>query len=185
MRIFYKLTDKELLDKRNKIVKDNAIPSLMKKGFEKSPFSTSWYGRNNLGDFDYELCRINEKSQLEILRIYVSRSDRWIKFILNIFQLNPTVTTVKDLNGMDGLKFRVPPNSLTEMKFRSDDIKGPPIFKLSYMYGHRLNAFYTKSGLEKNIRRLTNTIEMDIVNLESFINRWHELHRVKTIHWTG
>ncbi|MFT4875752.1 MAG: hypothetical protein ACI9AU_000111 [Bacteroidia bacterium] len=57
MSIFYKTSDKELLNVTNKIVLETAIPLFIEKGFTKSPFSTAWFGQNNLNDFDYELCR--------------------------------------------------------------------------------------------------------------------------------
>jgi len=47
MGIFYKVTEKKLLQLRNKIVVDAAIPALKKQGFSKSPFTTPWNGRTN------------------------------------------------------------------------------------------------------------------------------------------
>lgn len=185
MGIVYKVPPKELLDIRNKIVLEIAIPALSKKGFSKSPFSTSVYGRNNLQDFSYELCRLTTNSQLEIIEIYIARGDRWIKFNINIFKLFPFTELIEHLNNADGLQFKLPPNSITEMRLRSDDIKGPPLFNLNYMSGHRLKRFYTKSGLTYSIKRLTKIIETDLNDIEHFVKRWHKIHFPMKTTWTG
>lgn len=185
MSIFYRPSDKELLDIRNKIVLETAIPLLIEKGFTKSPFSTAWFGRNNLNDFNYELCRLTKNSQIEIFTIYVARGDKWIQFNLNIFELYPTPKSIDELNKVDGLQFCLHPNSLTKMRLRSDDIKGPPIFSIRYMNGHKLNRFFTKEGLNQSINRLTNIIKCDIKNFDMFVKRWHELYKSLKTDWNG
>jgi hypothetical protein len=184
MGFFYKVTPKELLDLRNKIIIETAIPFLIKSGFKKSPFSTAWFGRNEHGGFNYELCRLTS-SQLEIIDIYIARGERWVKFKLNIFELKPTPDSIEKLNNIDGLQFHLPPNSLTNMHWRSDDIKGPPLFKLKYMFGHKIKLFWTKSGLIRSVKRLTKIIETDLDNLGYFKKRWFELHHPLTTSWTG
>lgn len=185
MGIFYSITAKELLDIRNRIVLETAMPSLVNCGFCKSPFSTAWNGRNNLGDFDYEMCRLTENSRLEIIEIYVARGDRWIKFTLNVFELAPIVKSIEQLNGVDGLQFKLPPNSITEMRLRSDDIDRMPLLQLGYMTGHKLKSFYTKAGLARSIKRLADTIETDMKGIGQFVKRWHELHHPMVTNWTG
>jgi hypothetical protein len=74
---------------------------------------------------------------------------------------------------------------MNEMELRSDDIKGPPLFNLGYMNGHKLKLFYTKGGLVKRSKRLTTIIETDINNIEFFVNRWNELYKPITTSWTG
>ncbi len=143
MGIIYKVSAKELLDIRNKIVLETAIPSLSKSGFQKTPFSSSWFGRNNLKDFTYELCRLRSDSILEIIEIHISRGDRWIQVFLNIFELKPLVKSLDQLDGADALHYKLPPNSITKMRLRTDDMKGPPFFRLSYMHGHKLKTFKT------------------------------------------
>lgn len=51
--MLYRVSAKSLLSIRNSILL-NAIPILEEQGFEKSPFISSWFGRNNLGDFTYD-----------------------------------------------------------------------------------------------------------------------------------
>jgi len=185
MSVFYSVTDKELLNIRNKIVADTAIPLLLKSGFSKSPFSTAWFGKNNINDFDYELCRLKPNSQIEILRIYIARGDKWIKFFLNIFELQPSPKSIEDLNKVDGLQFSLPPNNLTKMQLRVDDIKGPPIISNNYMDGHKLKRFFTKSGLDRSIKHMSKIITSDIENLNKFISRWHEIHKPIKTDWQG
>jgi hypothetical protein len=185
MGLFYKTTRKEILEIRNRIIKDIGIPTLEKNGFKKSPFSTSWYGKDDLHGFTYYLCRLTGDSILEDIEIQIVRNDRWIKIILNIFKLQPNLDSLDKLNGVDGLQYKLPPNSLVTMQLRTDDIKGPPIFRLGYSFGHKLKGFYTKRGLTRNINKLTTNIESDLNNIEKYIKRWHELHQPMTTNWTG
>jgi len=185
MGLFYKTTRKEILEIRNTIIKDIGIPTLEKKGFKKSPFSTSWYGKDDLHGFTYYLCRLTSDSILEDIEIQIVRDDRWIKIKLNIFKLQPSLDSLDKLNGVDGLQYKLPPNSLTNMQLRTDDIKGPPIFRLGYSLGHKLKSFHTKRGLTKNIDRLTRNVATDLSGIDNFIRRWFELHQPMTTSWTG
>jgi hypothetical protein len=106
MGLFYKASDKELLNIRNQVVLEIAIPSFQILGFRKSPFSTSWFGRNNHGDFNYELCRLLN-GELQIIDLYVARGDRYIKVHLNIFKLSPDLYSIDQLNNVDGLQFHL------------------------------------------------------------------------------
>jgi hypothetical protein len=184
MRLFHTATAKELLDLRNAVVLDVAIPTLLDQGFKKSPFSTSWFGRNDLKDFNYEVCRLVD-SKLEIITIYIARGDRWVKFHLNIFELYPKPETIDDLNGSDGLQYHVPPNSLSNMHWRLDDINGIPLFSLRYLLGHKLKRFYSKHGLDRSVKKLSKTIKTDTLGLDHFIRRWYQLHQPTTTSWTG
>jgi hypothetical protein len=185
MGILHTATVKELLEIRNKIVLETAIPCLLQQGFTKSPFSTATNGRNNLGDFAYELCRLKANTRLEIVTIYLARDDRWIKFHLNIFQLNPKIESIEQLKGVDGLQFKLPPNSLTDMRLRSDDITGIPLLRLRYMGGHKLRPFYTRAGMVQNLQRLKAIVTKDMKGIERFVNRWYELHQPILTSWTG
>jgi hypothetical protein len=185
MKIFYKISEKEMLDIRNNIVLESAIPILIKNGFSKTPFSTSWYGRNNLNDFTYELCRLSSSSRLELIEIQISRGDKWLKFFLNIFELVPYLKSLDQLQGSDGLKFHIPPDSITKMHLRSDDIIGPPLFRLRYLYGHKLKSFKTQHGLLRKIDKLKRTIEKDSSNINHFVKLWHELHQPTKTSWAG
>jgi hypothetical protein len=184
MGLFYKATDKELLTIRNQIITENGIPSLQKLGFKKSPFSTAWFGRNEHGDFNYELCRLIDR-ELQIIDLYVARGDRYIKVHLNIFNLSPELNSIDQLNGLDGIQFHIPPNSISNMHWRLDDIKGIPLFKLNYMSGHKLSGYWTKSGLTQATEKLRNTIILDISNFEYFHKRWHEKFSPLTTTWEG
>lgn len=184
MGLFKKVSDKEILETRNNIFCNNGIPALKKNKFEESPFSTAWFGKNNLGDYTYELCRLSKKLQLEVLTIHISSGDEWIKVFLNVFQLNPNPSKMDDLNGLDGLQYSLPPNSLTKMRLRNDDQKGPPLFNM-FLPEHKLKSFNSQSGLEKRAEELGALIEKDMQNIDSFVKRWHELHTPKETDWEG
>jgi hypothetical protein len=184
MGLFYKTTRKEILEIRNNIIKEVGIPTLKKKGFRKSPFPTSWFGRDDSQGYTYYLCRLTGDSLLEDIEIQIVRDDNWIKIILNIFKLHPALDSLNKLKDVDGLQYKLPPNSITEMRLRSDDIIGPPIFRFPYSNGHRLKSFYTKDGLTKNIDKLRRIIENDLNDIDKFVTRWHELHKPLTTSWT-
>jgi len=123
MRLLKKISDKEVLETRNKIFCNNGIPALKENKFVESPFSTAWFGKNNLGDYTYELCRLSRELQLEVITTHISSGDEWIKVFLNVFQLNPIPSKIDDLKDIDGLQYSLPPNSLTKMRLRNDDYK--------------------------------------------------------------
>ncbi len=182
MGLFYKASDKELLVLKNKLFKEKGIPALERRGFKKSPFPNSWFGKNNLGDFTYEFCRLSQESHLIYLTTHIVKGDRWVQIFLNIFKLNPNLETLNQLEGIDGIQFSLPPNSLTEMRLRMDDFKGIPLFNFTE---HRIKSYYTKEGLRKRVQELTDLIEEDLNNIDYFIDRWHEIHRPIETNWKG
>lgn len=182
MGLYYKISDKELLSVRNAIFLEDGIPCLNKNGFIKSPFSTAWGGKNNLGDYTYELCRISNGSILEFIVTHISKGDYWIKIYLNVFKLYPEVIECKQLINTDGLHFHLPPNSLTKMRLRIDDFKGIPLFRRTE---HRLKKFNTQNGFEKSVEKLRILIRKDMSNIDSFVKRWHEMHKPLVTDWNG
>lgn len=186
MGLFYKVSEKELLLIRDRIFLDKCLPALKKNGFGKSPFSTAWFGKNNLGDFTYELCRVRKGSILEIVVTHISKGDQWIKVFLNIFKLSPDLKSIEQLQGVDGLQYHLPPNSLTKMRLRSDDIKGMPLLDYHFMFGgHKIRSYHTKTGYDRQIRELSKRIEKDLDNIDFFVERWHELHELNLTDWEG
>jgi len=185
MGLLYKVSPKELLEIRNKIFLNRGVPALNNNGFQKSPFSSSWFGRNNLKDFTYELCRLSTNSNLEYIIVHISRGDRWIKIFLNIFNLEPEIKFLEQLNGLDAIQFHLPPNSISQMRLRSDDYKGPPIFYMLFDKEHKLGSYHSKSGLGKRIDEFGKLIEGDMNNIDSFIKRWHELQKPAKTNWEG
>ncbi|MES2276415.1 MAG: hypothetical protein V4592_10355 [Bacteroidota bacterium] len=182
MELFYKVSRKELLDIRNEIFVKNGIPALEKNGFERSPFTVANYGRNNLKDFTYDLCRVNELSHLEKITTHISRGDRYIKIFLNIFELRPAIHSLGQLKKNEGMPFYLPPNSIAEMRLRSGDFKGMPLFNFTH---HKLKSFYFKSGYRSSVKDLKNLIESDLTDIDHFIKRWHELHQPMITDWEG
>lgn len=182
MALFYKISDKELLEARKGIFLKEGIPALEKNGFSKAPFSTSWYGKNNLGDYTYELCRLRGQATFELLVIHISSGDEWIKIYLNIFELSPSLTNLTELQGKVGTYFHLPPSILTQMRLRIDDFKGMPIFRTKE---HKLGRYYSQSGLQKRIKELSVLISSDLNNIDSFVVRWYDLHTPIVTDWQG
>lgn len=186
MGLSYKASDKELLEARSNIFLERGVPELRKNGFEQSPYSAAWFGKNNLGDYTYELCRASKDSHLEVIVTHISKGDKWVKVFLNIFKLTPELKSVEQLQGVDGLHYHLPPNSLTKMRLKVDDIKGIPLFSYSFLFGgHKLKFFNSEDGLKKRVKQLGDLIEKDLNKIDSFIERWHELHQPNLTDWEG
>lgn len=182
MGLFYSMSDKKLLEIRNKIFNEKGIPALEKNEFKQSPFSTSWYGKDDLGGYSYEFCRLSKTSHLQLLFVDIIKGDRWIQMHLNIFKLLPELNSIAQLQGLSGLQYHLPPNSLGKMRLRIDDYKGIPLFRTKE---HRLKSFNTENGLKLRVRQLEKLIEKDLQNIDSFIERWHELHQPNLTDWEG
>lgn len=186
MNLFYTASAKELLQIRNKVFLDFGLPELQKKDFQQSPFSSAWFGRNNLGDYTYDLCRLTSSSMLEIIVVHISTGDRWIKVFLNVFVLQPSLDSIVQLKRTDGIKFRLPPNSISEMQLRVDDITGPPILNYYFWFGnHKLGSYHTRTGLKERAEKLGKIIGRDMSNIDRFVKRWHEIHKAMVTGWDG
>ncbi|CAN5149303.1 hypothetical protein BH09BAC3_BH09BAC3_25490 [soil metagenome] len=187
MGIFYKVSDKQLLADRNNLIKEVGIPSLFKNGFTKSPFLGIWFGEydSNIRGYSYELCRLRNNKLLEIIDFSVLNSEPWIKIHLNIFELEPKPNRIEELTGKDGIKLHVPPNSITKMRLRNDDYKGPPLFYMLFLPEHKIGSYYTKSGYESEVNKLKKLIKSDMENIDDFVKRWHELHKPNITDWEG
>ena len=185
MKIFYKVSDKQLLKDKNDIFKEIGVLALKKNGFVLSPFKTSWNGQFNksINGYIYALCRLKDRKYLEIIDVYISSEDRWIKIYLNIFKLSPELKLLNELSENEGTKFGTSPNNLTRMRIRSDDYKGPPLFYMLFLPEHKIAKFYTKSGYENALKKLKNLIQSDMENIENFVKRWHELHKPNLTDW--
>jgi len=186
MGLFYTASPKELLQIRNKIFLDIGLPTLHKRGFQKSPFSTAWFGKSENVGYSYELCRLSTNAELEMISVHIIRGDRWIQISLNIFKLQPQVDSINQLLNIDGLQFHLPPNNTSDMRLRIDDIKGPPILDYNHMFrNHKIKSYHTKSGLDKRAEELGKIIERDLSNIDHFVKRWHEIHKPMLTTWDG
>ncbi len=171
---------------RNEIFLTKGVPALQEKGFKKSPFSSAWYGKDDSGDYIYELCKLTNDSILQMMTVEIVEEDKWIKLFLNIFNLQPDVKNILDLEGCNGLKYHLPPNSFSKMRLRVDDIKGIPLFNYQFMFGgHQLKSFNSETTMKRRIIELENIIEKDLTNLESFIKKWYEIYHVNIVDWEG
>jgi hypothetical protein len=155
------------------------IPGLEKGGFVKSPFKGSWHGEYNksIKTFIYQFTRLTGKNYLEKINVFIGHGDKWIQIYLNIFELLPQLKSISQLEKQEGTKFGIPPNSLTKMRLRVDDYKGPPIFYMLFLPEHKIGCYFTKWGYEVEISRLKNLIKSDMENIDGFVKRWHELHK--------
>ena len=178
MGLFYKPTDKEILEIRKKIFFDKGLPLFQKYGYEKSPFSTGYFGRDNNGDYHFELCKLTETSLLEIVSVNIVKGDKWIQISLNIFQLDQEIKELSQLNQVDGLKFLLPPNNFSNMRLHVNDFKGTPLLNYDFWFkNHKLKGYFTKAGFNKSIEKLGKRIEIDLTNFNKYVERWFKLHK--------
>lgn len=180
MSLFYKATDKELLELRNEVFVKRGMPALEKNGFRKSPFSGSWFGRDSLHGYTYEYCRIAKKSRLDILTVNIIRGEKWVQLYLNIFQLQPDIDSIEQLEGIDGIQFDLLPNSITKMRLTPQ--KGLIFYKMPQ---HKVNTYYSEKGLKKRLEQLGDLIEHDLLNIDSFVERWLQEYELKVTKWDG
>ena len=186
MGLFYKVSDKKLLEIRNEIFCGEGIPALEKNDFTKSPFPNSWYGKDDMGGYTYELCRLSNQSHLQIITTYIINGENWIQIYLNIFKLSPELSSLEELKEYDSIKFDLPPNSISNMRLRVGDIKGMPLFDYHFMFGgHRIKSFNSESGLERRVNQLSRLIKKDLMNIDYFVKRWYEIHQLNVTDWQG
>lgn len=187
MGLFYKVSNKELLAVRNRIIKEIGIPQLIRNGFEPDPYKTSWHGEYNrsIKGYIYQFSRIKRENYLERLVIYVVNGERWIQVYLDIFELEPGVFSLSVLKNIDGIKFSLPPINSHNMRLRCDDYKGPPLFYMFFSPVHKLGKFQTRYEYNKAVRKLQTLIQADFGNIDSFVKRWHELHTPFRTDWEG
>ena len=180
MGLFYTATRKESIDDRNEIFLKRIMPAMQNAGFERSPFN-DWFGRDNLQNFNYVFCRLNTQQHLEIIWIYISRGDKFIKVFLNIFELTPPLKSLDQVDGFDCLQYWLPPNSASIMRLRSDEYKGLRLFRTR----HKLKSYYTKRGFKNSVDKLGKLIEKDISDIDHFVKCWYELHTPMKTDWNG
>ncbi len=185
--MFYKVSDKQILTDRNNLFKSVGVSALEKNGFLSEVFNFSWNGQydKSIGGYIYQFYRLKSKKYLESIDVYVINGEKWIQIYLNVFLLSPELKSITELSSFAGLKFGNPPNSLTRMRLRIDDYKGPPLFYMLFLPEHKIGKFYTKVGYLKAVERLSNLIKSDMENIDDFVKRWHKLHKPNLTDWEG
>lgn len=184
MPLFYQVSDKEMVQARNGLFRERGIPALQQQHFVPTPFSSSWFGRDNLGGYTYEFCRIAPGSHLEMVQVHISKGDRWVKCFLNIFLLQPPLVSVEALRQEDGMPFHLPPHSRSEMRLRIDDIKTIPLFNL-WGKQHKVGAYFSQRGFDNQCAALGELLHRDLNDINRFVTRWHELHQPLVVKWNG
>ena len=179
MELLYKVSEKELLSARNSIFKEAGIPALEKNGFVKSPFKTAWFGQyySSIEGYPFDFCRLTAGKYLEMIKVYIVKGDKYIQIFLNIFELETKLESLSNLKDCEGTQYEIPPNSLTKMRLRGDDYKGPPLFYMIASPEYKVGRFFSKGGYEKELTKLNALVKDDMTNIDLFVKRWHELHK--------
>jgi hypothetical protein len=188
MGMFYKISDKQLLEDRNDLFKEVGITALANNDFVPSIFKSSWNGHydKSIKGYIYEFTRMTNCKYLEIIEVYIISGEKWIQIYLNVFELFPKVNSINELAGFEGLPFGMTvKNKSMYMRLRKDDYKGPPIFYMTFLPEHKIGSYYSKSGYEAEITKLKKLIKSDMENIDSFVKRWHELNKPNITDWEG
>ena len=188
MGVFYKISDRQSLEDRNKIFKEVGIISLKNNGFVNSPFNGAWHGEYDKSNksYLYQFCRIQQNIYLEILYVSIYGEDNKINFYLYINELCPKINSINELAGYEGLPFAMTvKNKSKYMQLRLDDYKGPPLFYMLFKPEYKIGSYYSKSGYEAEINKLKKLIKLDMENIDDFVKRWHELHTPNITDWEG
>lgn len=80
---------------RNRIFKES-LPILQEKGFVKTPFKNQYFGSHFPGMYKYTLFRFRN-NDIEKLYIEIYKKNDWILVTLNVFQIDPPISSVNDL----------------------------------------------------------------------------------------
>lgn len=183
LKIFYNVSDKELCKIRKTIFQEVCLPILDKHGFYHSPFVDANWGWHSCF-YGYDLCRLNG-TYLECISSVICKGDRWIQIRLNIFTLNQMPESLFDLNGLSGMKFKLPPNSTTNERIDIGLSEGIPLFNPRTYKNYRLKRFWTKRGLEKQTQRLCSLLQHDMENINAIVEKWHTVHKCNLTDWEG
>ena len=176
MGLFFKVTDKISFVTRNRIFEEKGIPLLNRIGFKKSPYINSCFGKYDSSLNIYELCRLTSSFQLQMVIVYIHKRDKWIQIHLNIFQLDSSIKSLNHLSSFEGKKFKIPPNSISQMRLNVNDFKGVPLFNFDFMFrNHKLRSSFTKWGFNRNSKKLEKRIIADFNNFEKYVGRWNNL----------
>ena len=161
--MFYKVSEKQMLKDRNNLFKEVGILALQKNNFVRSPFSTSWNGEyyDGIQGYLYEFGRISKDDLFESIKVFIVKGDKYIDVFINIFRISPELKIINELKYFEGTKFDIPPNSITKMRLRNDDYKGPPLFYMLFLPENKIGRFYTKSGYEAELSKLKKFIKSD------------------------
>lgn len=172
--MFYKqITDKESLKIRNDIFIKDVVPILAKKGFIKSPFYTSCFGRTgNNGTYIYDMCRLRQCNLLEFVTTKISSRDRYIKIYVNTFALHPKIKEKYSLSEIDVTKYNIYPNNGREMWIDVVFIVGPPLFSIDFWYNClKLKNSYTTRGRIKQIEKLKKMTIAKVDKIETYFDK--------------
>lgn len=168
---WYKASEGNMLESIGKEFEARAVLKLMQNRFIHSPFSTSWFGKNNLGGYTYEFCKLLSSGHLQWLTVHIPRGDRSVSVFLNIFALSPAPESLEELSGLNGLKFAIRPLKDTSMNFREED-RGLQL--LFHVNSYRVGRYFTKRQFEQKIAILGDKLERDFSNIQYFVNRWYK-----------
>ncbi len=188
MKLFYKVSDNQMLNDRNELFKEVGIPALTKNGFSLSPFNGAWHGEfdSSNGSYNYDFCRITQNIFLEILDVSIHNKDRRINIYLCIFEFTKKIDSIDQLRGFEGTPFAMTvKNKDKYIQLRLDEYKGPPLFYMFFLPEHKIARYYTKSGYKSRLEQLKKLIKSDMESIDEFIKRWHELFKPTITDWEG
>ena len=165
------------------IIQQDGLPILYNKGFAASPFLENWHGKDNLGDYVVSLFRISTKDELEYLDINVSHFNRRIVLHINVFELNPRIKTLNELNGHTIIPLCLAPYSISRMVIGKDEFGKIPLFRIFSEVNLDFGAPRSKVDLSLRRKRLTNSVIKVCTNIDDSFLRWHKRYTAASVDW--
>lgn len=167
----------EYLNRLNFLLSEMAIPVLFQKGFSPTPFVEPWAGKNNLGSYDYFMCRQGNDATLQLINLYACRSNMRIDIDLNVLVVKPRINSLTELSSSSILNFILPPNSLTTMTLNQDEERFIPVVTMLFLRKRMgLGTPRNSAQLERRIKVVSENVMNMCSNIDNLFARWHELH---------
>lgn len=113
------------------------------------------------------------------------KGDAWIQNYLNVFELNPPIVNLKQLEDSESVKFVIPPLVNSRMRLKLNGYKMIPLFVDLFIKQHKIGSYYTRSGFEKRIEELGNLIQEDFNHIDKFIDLWFKNNKPLVTTWDG
>ena len=100
--------------------------------------------------------------------------------------MQPNIKNTEQLIDKDGIRFGLPPNSVTSIRLLIEVIKCRYLRIYSIFFKNlKLGWYFSKRGLEREAKRLGDLLEQDLNSIDLYIEFWHKNHKRLLTDWEG
>lgn len=177
------VSEKELVDWRNRAFLRYVLPVFEELGFGKQPMGNPYWGREPKGGYQYELWRLRDTRDVESMFVHIVRSATGFKLVFNRFKLDFDASTLNDIAEMDDLVFITRPASETQVEFPSPRWLGN--LSSPRPYGVPNWRLWFGIGVRESIDSEAQRLARDLQTLDIFIQAWCDEHQTFLIRKDG